>query len=118
NPGFEPEKGKLNIWMLTGVNGVGKTTTIGKLAHLSKQSGYSCIIAAADTFRAAAVEQVKVWGERSQVEVIANPGKNTDPAAVVYDGIEAAKSREIELLLVDTAGRLQNKKNLMAELSK
>ncbi len=118
NPGFEPEKGKLNIWMLTGVNGVGKTTTIGKLAHLSKQSGYSCIIAAADTFRAAAVEQVKVWGERSQVEVIANPGKNTDPAAVVYDGIEAAKSREVELLLVDTAGRLQNKKNLMAELSK
>ncbi len=104
--------------MLTGVNGVGKTTTIGKLAHLSKQSGYSCIIAAADTFRAAAVEQVKVWGERSQVEVIANPGKNTDPAAVVYDGIEAAKSREVELLLVDTAGRLQNKKNLMAELSK
>jgi signal recognition particle GTPase len=64
------------------------------------------------------VEQVKVWGERSRVEVIANPGKNTDPAAVVYDGIEAAKSREIELLLVDTAGRLQNKKNLMAELSK
>ena len=115
---FEPEKGKLNIWMLTGVNGVGKTTTIGKLAHLSKQSGYSCMIAAADTFRAAAVEQVKVWGERSQVEVIANPGKNTDPAAVVYDGIEAAKSREVELLLVDTAGRLQNKKNLMAELSK
>jgi fused signal recognition particle receptor len=118
NPGFEPEKGKLNIWMLTGVNGVGKTTTIGKLAHLSKQSGYSCIIAAADTFRAAAVEQVKVWGERSQVEVIANPGKNTDPAAVVYDGIEAAKSRDVELLLVDTAGRLQNKKNLMEELTK
>jgi fused signal recognition particle receptor len=118
NPIFEPEKGKFNIWMLTGVNGVGKTTTIGKLAHLAKQSGYSCIIAAADTFRAAAVEQVKVWGERSQVEVIANPGKNTDPAAVVYDGIEAARSREIELLLVDTAGRLQNKKNLMEELSK
>lgn len=118
NPVFEPEKGKFNIWMLTGVNGVGKTTTIGKLAHLAKQSGYSCIIAAADTFRAAAVEQVKVWGERSQVEVIANPGKNTDPAAVVYDGIEAAKSRDIELLLVDTAGRLQNKKNLMEELSK
>jgi fused signal recognition particle receptor len=118
NPGFEPEKGKFNIWMLTGVNGVGKTTTIGKLAHLAKQSGYSCIIAAADTFRAAAVEQVKVWGERSQVEVIANLGKNTDPAAVVYDGIEAARSRGIELLLVDTAGRLQNKKNLMEELSK
>jgi fused signal recognition particle receptor len=118
NPAFEPEKGKLNIWMLTGVNGVGKTTTIGKLAHLARQSGYSCIIAAADTFRAAAVEQVKVWGERSNTEVIANPGKNTDPAAVVYDGIEAARSRDAELLLVDTAGRLQNKKNLMDELNK
>jgi fused signal recognition particle receptor len=118
NPTFEPEKGKLNIWMLTGVNGVGKTTTIGKLAHLARQSGYSCIIAAADTFRAAAVEQVKVWGDRSKTEVIANPGKNTDPAAVVYDGIEAAKSRDVELLLVDTAGRLQNKKNLMDELNK
>jgi fused signal recognition particle receptor len=118
SPTFEPEKGKLNIWMLTGVNGVGKTTTIGKLAHLARQSGYSCIIAAADTFRAAAVEQVKVWGDRSKTEVIANPGKNTDPAAVVYDGIEAAKSRNIELLLVDTAGRLQNKKNLMDELNK
>jgi fused signal recognition particle receptor len=118
SPTFEPAKGKLNIWMLTGVNGVGKTTTIGKLAHLAQQSGYSCIIAAADTFRAAAVEQVKVWGDRAKTEVIANPGKNTDPAAVVYDGIEAARSRDIELLLVDTAGRLQNKKNLMEELSK
>ncbi len=115
---FEPSKGVLNIWMLTGVNGVGKTTTIGKLAHLAQQSGYSCIIAAADTFRAAAVEQVKVWGERSKTEVIANPGKNTDPAAVVYDGIAAAQSRDVQLLLVDTAGRLQNKKNLMDELTK
>lgn len=118
SPAFEPEKGQLNIWMLTGVNGVGKTTTIGKLAHLARQSGYSCIIAAADTFRAAAVEQVKVWGDRSKTEVIANPGKNTDPAAVVYDGIEAARARNAELLLVDTAGRLQNKKNLMDELNK
>ncbi|PSF36231.1 signal recognition particle-docking protein FtsY [Aphanothece hegewaldii CCALA 016] len=115
---FEPEKGKLNIWLLTGVNGVGKTTTIGKLAHLAQKSGYSCVIAAADTFRAAAVEQVKVWGDRSGTEVIANPGKNTDPAAVVFDGIAAAQARNIELLLVDTAGRLQNKKNLMDELTK
>jgi fused signal recognition particle receptor len=115
---FFPTKDVLNIWLLTGVNGVGKTTTIGKLAHMSKESGYRCLIAAADTFRAAAVEQVKVWGERSSIEVIANPGQNTDPAAVVFDAIEAAKSRNTELLLVDTAGRLQNKKNLMDELSK
>jgi fused signal recognition particle receptor len=115
---FMPVKDTLNIWLLTGVNGVGKTTTIGKLAKMTKDSGYSCLIAAADTFRAAAVEQVKVWGERSGIEVIANPGKNTDPAAVVYDGISAAKARNTELLLVDTAGRLQNKKNLMDELSK
>jgi fused signal recognition particle receptor len=118
NPEFVPTKDTLNIWLLTGVNGVGKTTTIGKLAHMSKESGYRCLIAAADTFRAAAVEQVKVWGERSGIEVIANPGQNTDPAAVVFDAISAAKSRNIELLLVDTAGRLQNKKNLMDELSK
>lgn len=115
---FVPEKGKLNIWLMTGVNGAGKTTTIGKLAHIAQKSGYNCLIAAADTFRAAAVEQVKVWGARSGVEVIANPGKNTDPAAVVFDAITSAQSREIDLLLVDTAGRLQNKKNLMDELSK
>ncbi|OAB56889.1 cell division protein [Leptolyngbya valderiana BDU 20041] len=115
---FTPEKDHFNIWLMTGVNGAGKTTTIGKLAHLAKKSDYSCIIAAADTFRAAAVEQVKIWGQRSETEVIANPGKNTDPAAVVFDGITAAKSRDVELLLVDTAGRLQNKKNLMDELSK
>lgn len=115
---FVPEKNSLNIWLITGVNGAGKTTTIGKLAHLAQKSGYSCLIAAADTFRAAAVEQVKVWGERSNTLVIANPGKNTDPAAVVYDSIAAAHSRQSELLLVDTAGRLQNKKNLMEELAK
>ncbi|MEB3228955.1 MAG: signal recognition particle-docking protein FtsY [Synechocystis sp.] len=115
---FVPEADCLNVWLLTGVNGAGKTTTIGKLAHMAKQSGYDCVIAAADTFRAAAVEQVKVWGERSGVPVIANPGQNTDPAAVVYDGISAAQSRNVNLLLVDTAGRLQNKKNLMDELAK
>jgi len=115
---FAPEKATLNIWLITGVNGAGKTTTIGKIAHLAQKSGYKCLIGAADTFRAAAVEQVKVWGSRSGVEVIANPGKNTDPAAVVFDAIAAAQSRGTELLLVDTAGRLQNKKNLMDELSK
>ncbi|ANV88841.1 signal recognition particle-docking protein FtsY [Picosynechococcus sp. PCC 7117] len=115
---FAPEADKLNVWMLTGVNGAGKTTTIGKLAHLANQSGYRCVIAAADTFRAAAVEQVKVWGERTDTPVIANPGKNTDPAAVVFDGITAAQARQAQILLVDTAGRLQNKKNLMDELAK
>ena len=116
--GFSPEKDKLNIWMMTGVNGAGKTTTIGKITHVASQSGYKCLIAAADTFRAAAVEQVKVWGQRSGVEVISNPGQNTDPAAVVFDAISAAQARGTELLLIDTAGRLQNKKNLMDELAK
>ena len=118
NLAFVPEKDTLNVWLMTGVNGAGKTTTIGKLAHIAKKSGYHCLIAAADTFRAAAVEQVKAWGARSDVEVIANPGQNTDPAAVVFDAIAAAQSRQAELLLVDTAGRLQNKKNLMDELAK
>ncbi|AFZ03573.1 signal recognition particle-docking protein FtsY [Calothrix sp. PCC 6303] len=115
---FGPEKDSLNIWLMTGVNGAGKTTTVGKLAHLSQKSGYKTLIGAADTFRAAAVEQVKVWGSRSGVEVISNPGKNTDPAAVVFDAIVAANARNTELLIIDTAGRLQNKKNLMEELSK
>lgn len=115
---FVPEKDTLNIWLITGVNGAGKTTTIGKIVHIAQKSGYRCLIAAADTFRAAAVQQVQVWGDRSNVEVIANPGKNTDPAAVVFDAIAAAQSRGTELLIVDTAGRLQNKKNLMDELSK
>ena len=115
---FTPEKETLSIWLMTGVNGAGKTTTIGKLAHIATKSGFSCLIGAADTFRAAAVEQVKVWGARSGVEVIANPGQNTDPAAVVFDAISAATARNTELLLIDTAGRLQNKKNLMDELAK
>jgi fused signal recognition particle receptor len=115
---FVPEKGEFNIWLLTGVNGAGKTTTIGKLANLGQKSGYSCLIAAADTFRAAAVQQVKIWGERTNTQVIANPGQNTDPASVVFDAIAAAQAKNIELLLVDTAGRLQNKQNLMTELAK
>jgi fused signal recognition particle receptor len=118
SPVFAPEKDTLNIWLMTGINGAGKTTTIGKIAHVATESGFNCLVAAADTFRAAAVQQVKVWAERSNVEVIANPGQNTDPAAVVFDAIAAAQSRNTELLLVDTAGRLQNKKNLMDELRK
>jgi fused signal recognition particle receptor len=117
-PTFAPEKDTLNIWLMVGVNGSGKTTTLGKIAHLAQKSGYRSLLAAGDTFRAAAVEQLKVWGERTGVEVIANPGQNVDPAAVVYDAIAAAQSRQVELLLVDTAGRLQNKKNLMDELAK
>ena len=113
-----PQKGKLNVWLLVGVNGVGKTTTLGKLAHLSSKSNYKTLIAAADTFRAAAVDQLKIWGNRSNVEVISNQTKNADPAAVVYDAINAAQKRGSDLLLVDTAGRLQTKSNLMDELSK
>jgi len=113
-----PKKGKLNVWLVVGVNGVGKTTTIGKLAFLSARSNYKTLIAAADTFRAAAVEQLKVWGERSNVDVISNQSKNADPAAVVFDAINSAKKRNIDLLLVDTAGRLQTKNNLMDELAK
>jgi fused signal recognition particle receptor len=113
-----PERDRLNVWLLVGVNGVGKTTTLGKLANLAVRSGYSCLIAAADTFRAAAVQQVTVWGERSGVAVIANPSANADPAAVVFDAIGAAKAKGIELVLVDTAGRLQTKHNLMEELAK
>lgn len=113
-----PERGRLNVWLMVGVNGVGKTTTLGKLANLAVRSGYSCLIAAADTFRAAAVQQVSVWGERSGVPVVSNPSANADPAAVVYDAIGAARSKGTELVLVDTAGRLQTKHNLMEELSK
>lgn len=113
-----PRKGVLNIWLLVGVNGVGKTTTLGKLANLAVRSGYSCLLAAGDTFRAAAVQQLQVWAERSGVAVIANPSANADPAAVVFDAIGAARSKGIELLLVDTAGRLQTKHNLMEELAK
>ncbi|MEA5390181.1 signal recognition particle-docking protein FtsY [Cyanobium gracile UHCC 0139] len=113
-----PQRDRLNVWLLVGVNGVGKTTTLGKLANLAVRSGYSCLIAAADTFRAAAVQQVSVWGERSGVAVVANPSANADPAAVVFDAIGAARSKGTELVLVDTAGRLQTKHNLMEELGK
>jgi fused signal recognition particle receptor len=113
-----PQKGRLNIWLMVGVNGVGKTTTLGKLANLAVRSGYSCLVAAGDTFRAAAVQQLQVWADRSGVPLVANPSANADPAAVVFDAIGAAQAKDIELLLVDTAGRLQTKNNLMEELSK
>ncbi|MCL1976052.1 MAG: signal recognition particle-docking protein FtsY, partial [Firmicutes bacterium] len=112
-----PQAGRLNIFIITGVNGVGKTTTLGKLAAHYKTAGLRVLLAAADTFRAAAADQLAVWAERAGVELI-RQGEGADPAAVVFDAIAAAKSRRIDLLLIDTAGRLQNKTNLMAELSK
>ena len=107
----------LNIILMVGVNGVGKTTSIGKLAYLLKQQGHKVILGAGDTFRAAAAEQLKVWGDRVGVDVISHQ-EGADPAAVVFDAIAAAKSRKCDVLIVDTAGRLQNKANLMNELSK
>ena len=107
----------LTIILVVGVNGVGKTTTIGKLAHRFKQQGKKVMLAAGDTFRAGAIEQLEVWGERSNVEVIKQQF-GADPAAVIYDALQAAKSRHMDVLLCDTAGRLQNKVNLMEELNK
>ncbi|MCL2398280.1 MAG: signal recognition particle-docking protein FtsY [Defluviitaleaceae bacterium] len=105
------------VILIIGVNGVGKTTTIGKLTKRLKSEGKSVLIAAADTFRAAAVEQLEIWCQRSDVPLIKHES-NSDPAAVVYDGVQAAKARNVDVLIVDTAGRLHNKKNLMEELNK
>ena len=102
---------------VVGVNGVGKTTTIGKLASQLKAQGKSVMLAAGDTFRAAAVEQLQVWGERNQIPVIAQH-TGADSASVVFDGIQAAKSRGVDIIIADTAGRLHNKSNLMEELKK
>lgn len=119
----DPEKNRLKvdpspaIILIVGVNGVGKTTTIGKLAYRFRSEGKSVLIAAADTFRAAAIEQIETWGERSGTPVISHK-EGADPAAVVYDAIQAQKSRNIDVLICDTAGRLHNKKNLMNELEK
>ena len=107
----------LTVILFVGVNGVGKTTTIGKLAHKFKSEGKSVLMAAGDTFRAGAIEQLEVWGERVGVEVI-KQGAGSDPAAVMFDAIQAAKSRKADILICDTAGRLQNKVNLMKELEK
>lgn len=108
---------KKTVLLVIGVNGVGKTTTIGKLANQYKSDGKSVLIAAADTFRAAAIDQLQEWARRSNVPVIAQ-GENSDPAAVVYDAVQSAKARNTDILICDTAGRLHNKKNLMDELNK
>ena len=105
------------VMLVIGVNGVGKTTTIGKLAHIYKEKGDSVLLAAADTFRAAAIDQLEIWGQRGGIDVIKHE-ENSDPAAVVFDAVNAAKARKTDLLICDTAGRLHNKKNLMDELKK
>ena len=106
-----------SIILMIGVNGVGKTTTIGKLAHQLQQQGKKVLLCAADTFRAAAAEQLEIWAKRAQVELI-RQGEGADPASVVYDAICAAKARHCDVILCDTAGRLHNKQNLMNELQK
>ncbi len=105
------------IILVVGVNGVGKTTSIGKMAHRFKSEGKKVLLAAGDTFRAAAIDQLKIWGDRVGVDVIRHQ-EESDPAAVIYDAIQAAKARNIDVLICDTAGRLHNKKNLMNELGK
>ncbi|MBO4220641.1 MAG: signal recognition particle-docking protein FtsY [Clostridia bacterium] len=105
------------VILIIGVNGVGKTTSIGKISKYLRDSGKKVLVAAADTFRAAAIEQLTVWTERAGVDIIAQ-SEGSDPAAVVYDAISSMKSRKSDVLIVDTAGRLHNKKNLMDELSK
>lgn len=105
------------VILMVGVNGSGKTTTIGKLAHRFKQRGLSVLLAAGDTYRAAATEQLQAWGERNGVPVVSQ-AQGTDPAAVIFDALEAARSRDIDVVLADTAGRLQNQDGLMRELQK
>ena len=107
----------LTVILFVGVNGVGKTTTIGKLAHRLKSEGKKVMLAAGDTFRAGAIEQLQVWGDRVGVEVV-KQSEGSDPAAVMYDAVRAAKNRGVDVLICDTAGRLQNKVNLMNELEK
>ncbi|WP_018883536.1 signal recognition particle-docking protein FtsY [Paenibacillus massiliensis] len=107
----------ITVILFVGVNGVGKTTTIGKMAHRFKQEGKKVMLAAGDTFRAGAIEQLEVWGQRAGVEVI-KQHSGSDPAAVMFDAVQAAKQRQVDVLLCDTAGRLQNKTNLMEELNK
>lgn len=114
---FLPEEGRPGVLLIVGVNGVGKTTSIGKLASYYKQQGKKPMLAAADTFRAAAAEQLGIWAERAKVPMIRH-GEGADPAAVVFDAIHSFKAKGCDLLICDTAGRLHNKKNLMHELEK
>ena len=108
---------KPSVILMVGVNGVGKTTTIGKLAHQLKEQGKKVLLCAGDTFRAAAAEQLGIWAERSGADIVRHE-EGSDPAAVVYDGICAAKARGADVVIIDTAGRLHNKQNLMNELNK
>ncbi len=112
----EADAGK-KVMLVIGVNGVGKTTSIGKLAAKNKEAGKKVLLAAADTFRAAAIDQLEVWSSRAGVDIVKHQ-EGSDPAAVVFDAIEASKARNVDLLICDTAGRLHNKKNLMNELEK
>ena len=109
--------GKPAVLLMIGVNGVGKTTTIGKLANLLKGEGNRVLLAAGDTFRAAAADQLAIWADRAQVEIVRHE-EGSDPAAVVFDAMNAARARKVDVVLVDTAGRLHNKQNLMNELNK
>lgn len=111
------EEHKPYVILMVGINGVGKTTTIGKLAKKLQASGHSVMLAAGDTFRAAAVEQLQVWGERNQITVIAQP-RTSDPASVIFDAMQAARARGVDILIADTAGRLHTQSNLMEELKK
>lgn len=114
---YEDNDEDKKVMLIIGVNGVGKTTSIGKIAAKNKADGKKVLLAAADTFRAAAIDQLEVWSKRAEVDLVKHQ-KGSDPAAVVFDAIEATKARKVDLLICDTAGRLHNKKNLMNELEK
>ena len=114
---FQMAENGPTVLLVVGTNGVGKTTTIGKLSAYYRREGKSVLLAAADTFRAAAIDQLEIWGKRADVQVIKH-GEGSDPAAVVFDAMQAAKARNIDIVIVDTAGRLQTKSNLMQELEK
>jgi fused signal recognition particle receptor len=110
-------QGDKNVLLIIGVNGVGKTTSIGKIASKLRSEGKKVLLAAGDTFRAGAIEQLQIWSERAKVDIVKHQ-EGADPAAVVYDAVQAAKARKVDVLICDTAGRLHNKKNLMDELAK
>lgn len=114
---YEDNEDEKKVMLIIGVNGVGKTTSIGKIASKNKADGKKVLLAAADTFRAAAIDQLEVWSKRADVDIVKHQ-EGSDPAAVVFDAIEATKARNVDLLICDTAGRLHNKKNLMNELEK
>ena len=113
----EEEDNEKKVMLIIGVNGVGKTTSIGKIAARNKNNGKKVLLAAADTFRASAIDQLDIWCQRANVDIVKHQ-EGSDPAAVVFDAVQAAKARDVDLLICDTAGRLHNKKNLMDELAK